>query len=99
MRTHNLTLKKMLASICVTVPLHIPDITDITSLTNNFTTSESNETHPPTYGYLHRPLINQDEPNNKTVPYKKYLMTLIKFMIACNLLGRKNLVQVSSFWF
>ena len=61
MRTHNLTLKKMLASICVTVPLHIPDITDITSLTNNFTTSESNETHPPTYDHPHRTLLIQNK--------------------------------------
>ena len=61
MRTQNLMLKHMLASIGVTVPLQIPDVPDIPSLTKFSTNSESNETHPPTYDHPHRTLLIQNK--------------------------------------
>ena len=99
MRTQNLMLNQILASVGVNVPLYIPDVPAIASLTKISTTSASNETHPPTYEHLHRPLITQNQSKNKLVPYKKYLMSILS-MVNSNLqLGRQKLVQVFHFWF
>ena len=87
-------LKEILASVSVNFPLHIPYIPNMTYLTKIFTTSASNKTNTPTYGHLHRTLLTQNEPKKKLVPYKKYLMSLIKMVNSNHLLGRQKLVQV-----
>ena len=97
MLTQNIMLKNMLASISATINLHIIDVPDITYLTNIYTTSAPNKTNPPTYEHLHRHLLIQNEPKNKTVPYKKIFMALTKMVNACCLLGKNNLVQVFFF--
>ena len=53
-------LKQMLASIGFNVPIQITYIPDILFITNIYTTSEYNETHPHTYDNLHRPSLNQN---------------------------------------
>ena len=65
MCTQNLILKKILAYIGVNVPIQIPYIPDIQSLTNISTTLAYNETHPPTYEHLCRPSITQNESKKK----------------------------------
>ena len=70
-------LKQILASVVVDVPLHIPDVPGIESLSNIYTNSTSNVTHPSTYERLHKQLIPKKEGKNKLVTYKKYLMSLI----------------------
>ena len=87
-------LKEILASISVNVPLHIPDIPNIPYPTKISTTSESEKTHTPTYDHLHIPLLTQNEPKNKLVPYKKHFMSLIKMVNSNHILGRQKLVQV-----
>ena len=62
-------LKQILATIGDNVPLHIPDVPDIASLTNISTTSTSDITHTPTYEHLHRNLLPEREGKNKLVPY------------------------------
>ena len=57
MRSQNLMLKQILANVGVNVPLHIPDVPDISSLTNISTNSTFDITHPPTYEHLHRHFI------------------------------------------
>ena len=69
MCSHNLVLKQILATVGVNVPLHIPDIPDIESLTNISTTSKSDITHPPTYEHFHRHFLPETEGKNKLVPY------------------------------
>ena len=91
-------LKQMLASTSVTIPLHIPYVPDISILTNVSTTSESNETHTPTYENLHIPLLSKKESKNNYFPYKKYLMAFIKIVNECRLLEINRLVQLFSFW-
>ena len=52
-------LKKILSSVGVNSPLHIPDVPDIAYLTNISTASASKKTHPPTYEHLHGPLLTK----------------------------------------
>ena len=65
----NLMLKQILATISDNVPLHIPDVPDIASLTNISTTSTSDITHTPTYENHHRNLLPEQEGKKKLVPY------------------------------
>ena len=60
--------KQILASVGVNFPLHILDVPDIASLTNIYTTSKSNVTHPPTYDLLHSYLLPEKEGNKKLFP-------------------------------
>ena len=99
MHSQNLMLKKILANVIVNVPPHISDFPDIAYLTNISTTSTSDRTHPPTYGHLHRHLLPEKEGNNKLVPYKKYLMSLITVLNSNSQLGRPKLIQIFLFWF
>ena len=46
------------------------------------------------HDHLHRPLVIKDESNEKTVPYKKCLMSLIKMVNAYCLLGRNKLFHI-----
>ena len=47
-------LKKIPATVGVNAPLQIPYVPDIAYITNSYTNSTSNITHPPTYERLHR---------------------------------------------
>ena len=96
MRTQNIMLKHVISSIGVTVPLHLPNVPDIPSITYISTTSAYNEIHPTTYEHLHRTLQTQNQSKNKTITYKKYLMAIIIMVNVCHLLGRKKLVKVFS---
>ena len=71
MLTHNNTLKYMIPYTGVTVTVHTSDDPDIPYLTKMSTTSASNETHQPIYGYLNRPLLIQNKLKNKTFQYNK----------------------------
>ena len=64
-RNHNLTLKQILAFVGVNVPIHIPDVPDISSLTKIYTTSTSNVTHRPTYEHFHSHFIPEKEGKKK----------------------------------
>ena len=76
-RSQNLMLNLILATVGVNVPLQIPYVPDIPSLTNISTSSTSDMPYPPTYEHLHRHLIPKKDGNNELVPYKKDLMSLI----------------------
>ena len=65
MQTQKLMSKKILATIGVNIPLHIPDVTDIAYLTIISTTSTSNITHPHTYEHIHRHLLPEKEGKKK----------------------------------
>ena len=56
-RSQNLMLKELLATACVNVSLHIPDVPDISSVTDISTSSTSDILHPPTFEHLHRHLL------------------------------------------
>ena len=99
MRSKNLMLKQILANVGFNVPLRIPDVCYIASLNNIYTTSTYDITHPPTYEHLHRNLLPEKEGNNKLVPYKKYLMSLITVLNSNSQLGRPKLIQIFLFWF
>ena len=90
-------LKQILATIGVNVPLHIPDITDIASITNISTNSPSDITNPPTYEHLHRNLLPEKGWKEKLVPYKKYLMSFITIVNSNHQLGRPKLIQIFLF--
>ena len=53
-RSQNIMLKKIPATVGVNAPLQIPYVPDIASITNSYRNSTSNITHPPTYERLHR---------------------------------------------
>ena len=61
MRSQNLILRKILVSVSVNVPIHIPDVPDISSLTKVTTTSTSNITHSPVCDFLHSHLVPANE--------------------------------------
>ena len=67
----------MMASGGVTVPIHIPDDTDIPYLTNTSNYFKSNETPTPAYEHLHMPVILQYK-SDKTLSYKNILCHLFK---------------------
>ena len=98
-RSHNLMLKQIIATVGVNVPLHIPYVPDIPYLKKNSTTSKSDMPHPPTYKHLHRYLLPKKDRKNELVPYKKYLMSLIKNVSSDCQLGRPKLIQIFLFWF
>ena len=52
--SQNLMLKQILATDGVNVPLHIPDVPDISSLANIYTSSTSDMPHLPTFEHLRR---------------------------------------------
>ena len=62
-------LKQILATIGFNVPLHIPDVPDITYLTNMSTTSTSDMPHPPTFEHIHRHLLPKKDEKNELVTY------------------------------
>ena len=57
MRSQNIMLRKILAYVGVNVSVNIPHVPDIASITNIYTTSTSNITHPPIYERLHSNLL------------------------------------------
>ena len=59
-------LKKILAPVGVTVPIHITDVPDIPSLRTISTPLESIETSLPIYEHLHRHVLPQKKTENRT---------------------------------
>ena len=57
MRSQNIMLNKIIATVGVNLPLHIPDVPDISSLTNISKNSTSKISHKPTYEHIHRDLL------------------------------------------
>ena len=82
MRGQNLMLKQLLATAGVNVSLHIPDVPDISSVTDIFTSSTSNMPPPPTLEGIPRNLLPKKDGNNKLLVYKKYLTSLIENIIS-----------------
>ena len=68
-------LNQILATFGVNVPLHIPDVPYITSLTISSSSSTSDMPYPPTFEHLHRHLLPKKEGNNELVSYNKYFMS------------------------
>ena len=99
MLSHNLTLKQILATVGVKVPINIIYVPDIAYLTDISTTSTSDITHPPTYKKLHSNFLPEKEGKNKLVPYKKYLISLITIVKSNFQLWRPKLIQIFLFWF
>ena len=99
MRIQNLMLNQIRATVGVNVLLQIPDVPDFASLTNISTTSTSDMTHPHMYEHLNRHFLQEKEGNNKLVPYKKYLMSLIIIVNSNRQLGRPKLHQIFLFLF
>ena len=62
-RSQNIMLKKIPATVGVNAPLQIPYVPDIASITNSYTNSTSNITHPPKYERLHRNWLPEKELN------------------------------------
>ena len=52
-------LKEVLATVGVTVPIHIPDVSDIPSLRIIYSSLECIGTSTPAYEHLHRPVLLQ----------------------------------------
>ena len=98
-RSHNLMLKELRATVGVNVSLHIPDVPDISSVTKISTSSTSDIPHPPTFEHLHRRLLYKKDGNNELVPYKKYVMSLITSVISNRQSRRPKLIQILLFWF
>ena len=69
MRSQNLMLSQILATVSINAPLHIIYVPDIASLTNISTTSSADITHPPTYKHLHRHFLPEKEGNIKLFLY------------------------------
>ena len=81
-RGQNLMLKQILTTSGVNIPLHIPDVPGISSLTRFSTSSTFDRPHPPTFEHPHRHLLPKNDGKNELVPYKKYLMSLINSVIS-----------------
>ena len=92
-------LKQILSTFSVNVPLQIPNVTDIASLTNISTTLRSDIKNSPTHEHFHRHLLPEKEGKNKLVPYKKYLMKLITIVNSNCQLGKPRLIQIFLFCF
>ena len=97
-RSQNLMLRQILATVGVNVPLHIPDVPDIPYLQSFSTSSTSDIPHSPTYDHLHRNLLPKKDGKNELVPYKKYFMSLITSVISNCQSGRPKLIQIFIFW-
>ena len=92
-------LKQIIATGDFNVSLHIPDVPDISSVTDISTSSTSDILHPPTFEHLHRHLLHKKDVNNELFPYKKYLMSLITGVISNRQSRRPKLILVFLFWF
>ena len=77
MRSHNLTLKHILATVGVNALLHNPYVSDIAYLTNIHLIYTPDIAHPPTYEHLCSNLLTEKEGKKKLVPYKKDLMSIM----------------------
>ena len=99
MRSQNLMLKQILATVGNNVPLQIPDVTNIQSFTKISTNSTSDIKNPPTYEHLDSYFLPEKEGNKKLVSYKKYLMSLITIVNSNCQLSIPKLIQIFLFWF
>ena len=97
--SHNLMLKQLLATSGVNVSLHIPDVPDISSVTDISTSSTSNMPPPPTLEELPRNLLPKKDGNNKLVVYKKDFTSLIENVMSNKKKGRPKLIPIFHFWF
>ena len=92
-------LKQLLATSGVNVSLQIPDVPDISSVTDISISSTSNMPHPPTFEELPRNLLPKKDGKNELVNYKKYLMSLIRSVMPNKNKGRSKLIIIFLFWF
>ena len=97
MRSQNLMLKHILATVGVNALLHNPYVSDIAYLTNIHLTSTFDMTHPIKYEHFFSHLPPKKEVNNELVPYKKDLMSLISSVILNCQSGRPKLIQIFLF--
>ena len=87
-------LNLILATVCVNVPLQIPYVPDIPSLTNISTSSTSDMPYPPTYEHLHRHFLPKKDGKNELVPYKKDFMSLITIVSSDSQSGILKLTEI-----
>ena len=92
-------LKQLLATAGVNVSIHIPDVPDISSVTDISTCSTSDMPHPLTFENLPRHLLPKKDGKNEVVRYKRYLMSLISSVISNRQSGRPKLIMIFLFWF
>ena len=95
--SQNLTLKQLLATAGVNVYLHIPDVPDISSVTDIPTSSTYNMPHPPTFDEIPRNLLPKKDGKNELVIYKKYLMSLIHSVMSNKNKGKPKLILIFLF--
>ena len=95
--SQNLMLKQLLATAGVNVFLRIPDVYDISSVTDISTSSTSNMPPPPTFEELPRNLLPKKYRKNKLVIYKKDLMSLIFSLMSNKYKGRHKLILIFFF--
>ena len=95
--SQNLMLKQLLSTAGVNLSLHIPDVSDISSVTDISTTSTSDMPHPPTFEHLNSHLLPKKDGKNELVRYKKYLMSLISSAISDRQSGRAKLILIFLF--
>ena len=98
-RSQNLMLKQLLATVGVNVSLHIPYVLGISYITDISTSSTSNMPHPPTFEHLPRNLIPKKDGNNALVRYKKDFMSLIHSVMSNKKKGIPKLILIFIFWF
>ena len=77
MRSHNLMLKNILATVVVNALLYNPYVSDIAYLTNIHLIYTPDIAHPPAYEHLCSNLLTEKEGKKKLVPYKKDLMSIM----------------------
>ena len=98
-RSQNLMVKQLLATAGVNVSLHIPDIPNISSVTDISTSSTSNMPHSRTFEQLPRNLLPKKDGKNELAIYKKDLMSLIRSVMSNKKKGRSKLILIFLFWF
>ena len=98
-RSQNLILKQLLATAGVNVSLHIPDVPDISYVTDFSTSSTSNMPPPPTFEELPRNFLPKKDGKNELVVYKKDFISLIYSVMSNKKKGRPKLILIYLFWF
>ena len=90
-------LKQLQGTAGVDVSLHIPDVPDISSVTEMSTSSISNMPTPPIFEELPRNFLPKKVGKNELVIYKKDFMSLIYIVMSNKKKGRPKLILIFSF--
>ena len=96
-RGQNIMLKQLLATAGVNVCLHIPDVPDISSVTDIYTSSTSNMPPPLTFEELPGNFLPKKDGKNELVVYKKDFMSLIYSVMSNKNKGRPKLILIFLF--